>query len=322
VSTVKIEYGYADGSANSVRPTSITYPDGRVLTYDYGPPGGMNDKLSRIQAIKDGSTTLVEYTYLGLNTIVQVDYPEPEVRYDLALDGTNTNPYAGLDRFGRVIDCRWQRTAGTPTDLERIQYGYDRASNRLWRQNVVATDQYSGENDELYAYDGAERLADLQRGNLNSGHDTISDLNFAQAWELDPTGNWNSFKQDDDGSSGWDLEQTREANEANEITDITGGSWVVPAYDRNGNMTTLPQSADPTEEYTARYDAWNRLVELSDSSGVVAQYAYDGRNFRTQQITDGGSTVRHYLYTHRWPGRTAGQQQRRRAAIRLGSALH
>jgi len=33
--TPKVQYGYANRSANTVRPTSITYPDGRVITYDY-----------------------------------------------------------------------------------------------------------------------------------------------------------------------------------------------------------------------------------------------------------------------------------------------
>jgi hypothetical protein len=34
--TPKVQYGYASGSANTIRPTAITYPDGRVITYDYG----------------------------------------------------------------------------------------------------------------------------------------------------------------------------------------------------------------------------------------------------------------------------------------------
>ena len=30
--TPKVEYGYASGSDNTVRPTTITYPDGCVIT--------------------------------------------------------------------------------------------------------------------------------------------------------------------------------------------------------------------------------------------------------------------------------------------------
>ena len=41
--TPNVQYGYVDGSANTVRPTSMTYPNGRVLNYTYGSTGGMND---------------------------------------------------------------------------------------------------------------------------------------------------------------------------------------------------------------------------------------------------------------------------------------
>jgi hypothetical protein len=77
--TPKVRYGYADGSANIIRPTSVTYADGRVLTYDYGAAGAANDLLSRIQSlIDDDGTHLADYTYLGLNQIVQVESPQPD----------------------------------------------------------------------------------------------------------------------------------------------------------------------------------------------------------------------------------------------------
>src|SRR4029077_1711691 len=31
----KVQYSYADGSANTIRPTTLTYPNGRVITLDY-----------------------------------------------------------------------------------------------------------------------------------------------------------------------------------------------------------------------------------------------------------------------------------------------
>ena len=37
--TPKVQYAYANGSDNTIRPTTLTYPDGRVLTYDYGTAG-------------------------------------------------------------------------------------------------------------------------------------------------------------------------------------------------------------------------------------------------------------------------------------------
>ncbi len=47
---------------------------------------------------------LVQYSYLGLGTIVVEDYPEPQVRLDYY--GGSSGTYAGFDRFGRVIGVR------------------------------------------------------------------------------------------------------------------------------------------------------------------------------------------------------------------------
>ena len=61
--------------------------------------------------------------------------------------------------------CRWYNV-GNSTDMARLKYGYDRDSNRLWRQDTVA--QSLGKAfDEFYVYDGLERLKDMKRGTLN-----------------------------------------------------------------------------------------------------------------------------------------------------------
>jgi hypothetical protein len=46
--TPKVEYGYADGSADTIRPASMTYPNGRALDYLYDDTHA--DKLSRARA--------------------------------------------------------------------------------------------------------------------------------------------------------------------------------------------------------------------------------------------------------------------------------
>jgi len=168
-STPKVQYGYADGSANTVRPTSVTYPDGRQLDFDYGTAGGIDDAASRIQAVKDVTLALVQYAYLGQATFVEADYTEPDVKWTLIDLAGNNDPdtgdiYSGLDRFGRVKDNRWY-DYGASTDADRIKYGYDRAGNRLWRE--VPLDP-NDSHDELYAYDGLQRLDDFDRGALNA----------------------------------------------------------------------------------------------------------------------------------------------------------
>ncbi len=162
-------------------------------------------------------------------------------------------------------------------------------------------------------YDGLHRLVDMQRGRLTAGKDAIetSTLAFAQQWQLDETGNWPNFKEDEDGDQAWNLEQDRTHNPGNEITDITnttGPPWITPAYDPAGNMTTIPKPAVLGEPLTATYDAWNRLVKIEEPDGqgglrTLQKNAYDGRNFRIvrQDFADGSlQASSHLYYTNQW----------------------
>ncbi len=285
-----------------LRPTSLRYPNGRLVHFGYGTTGSMADILNRLDAIKEDSggspgNSLTEYEYLSTSSVIQVNYPEPDLRYDLAHGGGN-DPYDGpADRFGRVTDLQWY-DYGSSIDAVRIQHGFDRASNRLYRGDPVAA--VNGQNfDELYTYDGINQLTDFDRGNLNANQDGLvaASMNFAQEWSLDPTGNWTAFKQDDDGNTTWDLNQPRTHNKANEITQI-GGSSAYIAHDRTGNMTKIPQPDDWSDDYDLTYDAWNRLVKVMDDAATLAEYAYDGRNRRTDETISG--TTRHFYYSAAW----------------------
>ncbi|HEY1602261.1 MAG TPA: hypothetical protein VGG64_21845 [Pirellulales bacterium] len=291
-STPAVQYTYADGSQNTVRLTEITYPSGNGPSYEYAGPYSDDDMLSRVTQIMDSSGPVVDYVYLGLKTFVQVEYPDPGIRYDLAF-GSGSNLYAGLDNFGRVIDCRWRKVY-TGADVERIQYGYDLASNRTWRHNTVAP----GGNDELYTYDGLHRLADFQRGTF-SGTDrtTITSQTLGQSWMLDATGNWSAFVDTDALVSANSVSQTRTHTKANEIATFaasSGSVWATPSYDAAGNMTVFPQPSAPTSSYSATYDAWNRQVEIT---GVAAN-AYDGVHRRTRKTVVG--SWREYYYSSSW----------------------
>lgn len=120
---------------------------------------------------------------------------------------------------------------------------------------------------------------------------------------MDTTGNWSNYRQDDSGDGSWDLIQNRANNTVNEITNITesaGPSWITPAYDAAGNMTTIPKPANPTVGYTGVYDAWNRLTAVKDGGDFMAEYAYDGAKRRTiQKSYSSGvlSETKHLFYT-------------------------
>ena len=51
-----VQYAYADGSANTVRPTGITYPNGNALNFGYGASTDPDYLLSRINSLFRGLT--------------------------------------------------------------------------------------------------------------------------------------------------------------------------------------------------------------------------------------------------------------------------
>ncbi len=302
-SSLKVQYAYTDGSANHTRLTTLTYPDARTTTFDFGAAGSAEDLLSRAAALKQSATVLVGYSYLGRNDIVIAGYsgqPGVELTYFTSGgSGDAGDQYTGLDRFGRVIDQRWRKTSDN-TDRERVKYGFDRVSNRIWRQNTVAG---TGQ-DEFYTYDTLNQIKTLKRGTLTGTPPTgiAGTPSWEEQFTYDPTGNWNGattgYKTLVSGST--TLDQNRTHNKANEILTITGTpNWIDPTHNAVGNMTVMPQPGTPTSSYDAKYDAWNRLVEVKVTGGsVVGAYVYDGLNRRVRKTTP--SPTRDYYYTRQW----------------------
>ena len=306
--TPYVDYNYDESATGGeftkgLRLTSLRYPDGRLVHHTYGTSGSDADNLNRLDAIKDDSSgspgaTLAQYTYLGLDQVVVLDLPEPDIKLDLF--GGTSGSYAGLDRFDRVVDQRWY-DYGASEDRDRFKYGYDRASNRTWKENTVSkslsTPVYL---DEFYTYDGLHRLKTFDRGELNATKTGITGTPAREEdWTLDPLGNWSGYWQKTSGTT--DLDQERTVNPVNEITDITettGTSWITPSYDRNGNMVLVPRPDDLANGYTCTYDGWNRLVKVEAGISTVAAYAYDSLHRRIKKTTD--STVRHFHYSAQW----------------------
>ena len=224
-----------------------------------------------------------------------MDHEEPDVRLDLI---GSSHSYSGFDRFGRVVDQKWY-DYGSSSDVDRYKYGYDRASNRLYRENTKTSNK-----DEYYSYDDVYRLEIADRGNLNTGKTAISGTPVRKlTYNLDPTGNWDAFVIQNSGA--FELLQGRTHNEANEIDGgaddfqtTSGTDWANVSHDANGNMTVVPQPNALGSSYDLTFDAWNRLVKVEDGATTVAEYEYDGLNRRITKDVSG--TVRHFFYSDQW----------------------
>ena len=68
-------------------------------------------------------------------------------------------------------------------------------------------------------------------------------------------------------------------------------------------MTKLPKPSSWSAHYDLTYDAWNRLVKVAEGGATVAEYEYDGRNFRTVKKSYSGGQLaetRHFYYNAGW----------------------
>ena len=303
--TLDVQYAHVAGASNLYRRALTTYPNGRVLYYYYG---GICGYISRPYYVRDyptaNDTCHGVYYYQGLDEIIRHTVNLSGV---VTLDRAYDNGSGGYsDRFGRLTDLYWYGWVPQAC-VAQVKHDYDRVSNRLCREDVLAKSQGTPIYiDELYTYDGMHQLTAQQRGELNVAHDGLvaNSKTFAEQWTLDPTGNWSEFKQDTDGDGDWDLDQDRDHTTANEVLEIDDATTHV-AHDRAGNMTRIPKPSDWSSHYHLVYDAWNRLVCVYDSDGEtpISAYYYDGLGRRViKDVYDEGSLAsrRHYYYSDTW----------------------
>lgn len=304
--TPQVSYTYADGSANTIRRTSLAYPSGKVITISYGATGSIDDRLDRMvqTQVTGESAALATFAWAGASRFLRLGLPQPQLELTYIKPaaqpvGDSGDPYSGYDRFGRTVDMRWNKLVGdTATILDRIQYGYDRASRRLWRQDLAAP--ANAMQDKFYGYDGLGQVTSANQGNLNINHTAIAAVPAsAESFAHDPIGNWLNYKHDENGFPV--LEQPRQNDQDNQIVTLSGIAAGI-SYDASGNMTaTHPdKTGDWTQGYLMTWDAWSRLVQVSNAQTTdeVARYAYDGSTRRTTTIASG--VVRHFFYGDNW----------------------
>ncbi|MGO9272698.1 MAG: RHS repeat-associated core domain-containing protein [Terriglobia bacterium] len=245
--------------------TALTYPNNRQVDFTY-------DSLERIQTIADNgaSSNIAQYTYIGPQRVLQLQYQNGALLTYLDNSGTTDIGYDG-DR--RTVQLRHLGSGNSL--LVGFTYNYDREDNKRYEEKL-----HSEANSELYTYDSAYRITGFQRRQLATA---LPPPSKTQNWTLDGMGNWRVNTVNS-------VAENRGVNSVNEYTSINSGPLV---YDRSGNLTN-----DGTLGY--QYDYRNRLQRVCalnstancTASGAVllATYSYDAMNRRTQKVvTNSGS---------------------------------
>jgi len=290
--TPSVQYAYNElaGGANNSRLVSMTYPNGRVLDYNYN--SGLDSSISRPSSISDSSATLESFVYLGLDTVVERDHPQTHVNmtYISQSGGTGDagDQYTGLDRFGRVVEVNWVNSS-TQTSTDDFQYGYDENGNVLYKDNMLDPSM-----SELYhasgagnGYDGLNQLTAFARGTLSASQqggqlDTVSNPSETESWTLDALGNFPTVTL-----NGAPTSET--INQQNEVTADGSASLT---YDKNGNTLT------DNNGNSFKYNAWNQIVSASHSGTTIAAYSVDGLGRRATE--NEGGTLADVYFSAQW----------------------
>lgn len=216
------------------------------------------DDADRVVTIADGASKVADYAYIG-GRLLEESYP----------NGTrNLRRYDGARRPVQVATLD-----GEGNTIVGFDYTWDRGGNRLSESKT-----HDPANSEAYRYDSAYRLVHFYRP-----HPAAAPT-FHSTWQFDGTGNWREV----DGVT-WN---TTSFNEIAGITQPEGAPATLISDD-NGNLTDDPSPSAGTISY--RYDAFNRVVSVSNAAGATIAYTYDGLG-RRQTESDGGDRQVAFLH--------------------------
>jgi YD repeat-containing protein len=278
-STPAAQYQYDTEYANSGNYsdlTGVTYVGGTQIEYGYD-ESDLDDSISRIDSVSEGSQTLETDEYLGLSTVIGATLPEPGITESVT-----------LDNFGNVGEISWND--GRPAVVD-IAYRYDGAGDILSRQDLIAADAGPTQSpnmgfDQTYSYDAMHRLTGYQQGSLSSSSNTINNQTGGNSWTLDSLGN-------------------RYGGGVYGISYSTASASASGSYSVAGNTTMVV--VDSGRTVTLKYDAWGRVVQSVAQGATVnnpggpptpgptttTKYAYDalGRLITTTNVVGGGSNT-------------------------------
>ncbi|MCB9609437.1 MAG: hypothetical protein H6716_22790 [Polyangiaceae bacterium] len=292
-----------NGGRRTLRLKKQEYPSDSTVEPQYLDNHNRFDlAVSRVTALKVGQlgatgTSLISYDYLGGSWAVRTEYLALGVQRSLH-DGAGspaTLTYDALDSLGRITHERWEKVNGGGNDVTffDVDLTYESAENVL----DFVVDNVTTGFDVDYAHDGAQRLVKADEGTLDSNGDMVTSPSSLrtryQDWELDALGNWENMRLGLDSdlvfTGTGELDENREHNEVNELTDR--GTTIDLVYDAVGNLT------DDGENYKYEYDVFGRQTSVLNQSGTaIANYRYNGLGYliRAEDVSASEWTTKVY----------------------------
>ena len=234
LSEKNIQYAYDNAGFR----TQITYPDSSVINRT-------NDWAGRINTLTQGSTTLVDYSYIGSRT-AQRAYPEPDV--------TTTSKY---DNLGRIA------TIDAGTGYVKFDYAYVAKTNNI---DSIQFDHRTGQPYNTFQYDGLDRITNVQY---------LSNQNDVEAFPMDDLGNRVGNVTQRDGVHNY---TSTTPNLTNRYTAIDSNSIT---HDAAGNMTVDSKGYQYVYDYENRVVSISKL--WGETEVPVADYVYDALGRRIQR---------------------------------------
>lgn len=254
--------------------TSITYPGGKVVSYDYDP-------CNRLSAVTDWLGQTTKYTYDSRGLLVQTDLPDGSiVRYS-------------YDAAGRLISMENILPGGGILSSHLLTL--DNNGNIIAENGVSPIDGSEGQTEKDYLYDAAGRLisagdTDFEydpRGNLirETEGDKVTAYTFDAVDRLtaiDRNGDETAFQYDGTGNR---ISRTEKGVITRYIWDVnTSLPRVIAETDAAGNITKyhvyglgLVETITPSGETAVyHFDARGNTIAVTDMTGaVIAKYAYN-----------------------------------------------
>jgi RHS repeat-associated protein len=281
-------YSYVTAAgASQFAISSITYPDGSQVLYQYDNQG----RLTR-QSL-NGGTEAINYSYDSTGGVTITDASGAVTKQFLNDRGQIAR---AIDPLNRTVQYRYDSEG----NLTQIVAPSDTASSFIYdaQGNLLSSINPLGHRVDFSYEPNFDQLASVQdqKGNLtNYAYDAkgnLTKLTYAD-------GSTETFGYNSQGNltvsanrRGQAIQYTYDANFQLIRKDYAGGSSATFSYDSRGNLLTAID-ADSSTSFV--YDSADRLTKVTDGDGRFVSYAYDAAGRRTQMADNLGNVV-NYSY--------------------------